>query len=95
MFRVLDPREVDFQFDDALLFHDAETEKDAFIEPGAARKRYLQRFQEHDDVIRKLCHKLGAQYLPVNADQPLERVLSDFLRERQRRGRKTRRRENR
>ncbi|MFP6899780.1 MAG: hypothetical protein VCA36_02485, partial [Opitutales bacterium] len=95
VFRVLDPREVDFEFDDALLFHDAETEKDAFIDPGAARKRYLQRFEEHDDVIRVLCHKLGAQYLPVTTDQPLERVLSDFLRERQRRGRKTRRRENR
>lgn len=95
VFRVLDPREVDFDFEDALLFHDAETEKDFFIDPGAARKKYLQRFDEHGGVVLSLCQKLGAQYVPVTTDQPLERVLSDFLRQRQRRGKTIRRRENR
>jgi len=95
VFRVLDPKEVDFDFEEALLFHDSETEKDAFIDPGAARKRYLERFGEHGEVIRALCHKLGAQYLPVTTDQPLEKVLSDFLRQRLRGVRTIRRRENR
>ena len=95
VFRVLDPKEVDFDFEEALLFHDSETEKDAFIDPGPARKRYLERFDEHGEVIRALCHKLGAQYLPVTSDQPLEKVLSDFLRQRLRDVRKIRRRENR
>ena len=95
VFRVLDPREVDFDFEDALLFHDAETEKDFFIDPRAAQKRYLTQFGEHDKVIRTLCHKLGAQYLPITSDQPLEQVLSDFLRQRRNRGKVIRRRENR
>ncbi len=95
VFRVLDPREVDFDFEDSLLFHDAETEKDFFIDPRAAKKRYLTQFGEHDKVIRTLCHKLGAQYLPVTSDQPLDQVLSDFLRQRRNRGKVIRRRENR
>ena len=95
VFRVLDPREVDFDFDEALLFHDAETEKDAFIDPGAARKRYLERFEEHGEVVRALCHKLGAQYLPITTDQPLQKVLSDFLRQRQQGVRAIRRHANR
>lgn len=95
VFRILDPREVDFDFGEALLFHDVETEKDVFIDPSAARKRYLSKFEEHGEVVRTLCHKLGAQFLPVTTDQPLQQVLSNFLRERQRRGRKIRRHENR
>ena len=95
VFRVLDPREVDFDFEEALLFHDAETEKDFFIDPRAAQKRYLTQFGEHDKVIRTLCHKLGAEYLPVTSDQPLDQVLSDFLRQRRNRGKVIRRRENR
>jgi len=95
VFRVLDPREVDFDFEEALLFHDAETEKDFFIDPKAAQKRYLTQFGEHDKVIRTLCHKLGAEYIPVTSDQPLEQVLSDFLRQRRNRGKVIRRRENR
>jgi uncharacterized protein (DUF58 family) len=87
VFRILDPREVDFDFEEALLFHDVETEKDVFIDPGAARKRYLSKFEEHGEVIRTLCHKLGAQYLPLTTNQPLQQVLSNFLRERRRRGR--------
>ena len=95
VFRVLDPREVDFDFEEALLFHDAETEKDFFIDPRAAQKRYLTQFGEHDKVIRTLCNKLGAEYIPVTSDQPLEQVLSDFLRQRRNRGKVIRRRENR
>ena len=45
--RVLDPREIDFDFEDALLFHDVESEKDLFIDPSAAKRNYLQRFAEH------------------------------------------------
>lgn len=95
VFRVLDPREVDFDFEEALLFHDAETQKDFFIDPRSAQKRYLDQFGEHDKVISTLCHKLGAQYLPITSDQPLEQVLSDFLRNRRNRGTVIRRRENR
>ena len=95
VFRVLDPREIDFDFDQSLLFQDAETEKDLYIDPAAARRNYLDRFQEHGDAARAACQKLGIDYVPVHTDQPLDRVLFDFLQHRLRRGKSVRRQENR
>ena len=95
VFRILDPQEVNFDYNEALLFHDAETEKDFFLDPAAARSRYLRSFGEHGDRLSSICHKLGADFLSVTTDQPLERILSDFLRQRQRRGKTIRRHANR
>ena len=61
-------------------------EKDLFIDPTAARRNYLRRFTEHGDAARAVCQKLGAEYLSLPTDEPLARVLSDFLRQRQQRG---------
>ena len=86
VFRVLDPREIDFDFDEALIFQDVESEKDLFIDPTAARRNYLKKFAEHGDAARAVCQKIGADYIPVTTDQPLDRVLSEFLRQRLQRG---------
>ena len=92
--RVLDPAEINFDFDESVIFHDAENEKDLFINPAAARRNYLRRFNEHGDAARAVCQKLGAEYLTITTDQPLDRLLFDFLRERQRRGKTIQRHAN-
>ena len=92
--RVLDPAEINFDFDESVIFHDAENEKDLFIDPTSARRNYLRRFEEHGDAARAVCQKLGAEYLSITTDQPLDRLLSDFLRERQRRGKTIQRHAN-
>jgi uncharacterized protein (DUF58 family) len=61
----------------------------------AARRKYLGRSEEHGDSLRSICNKLGAEFLSVTTDQPLDRVLSDFLRQRRRRGKSIRRHANR
>lgn len=94
VFRILDPREIDFDFEDALLFHDVESEKDLFIEPAAAKRNYLKRFTEHGDAARAICQKLGVDYLPVITDEPLNQVLSNYLRQRQQRGKNIQRHAN-
>ena len=94
VFRILDPREIDFDFEDALLFHDVESEKDLFIEPAAAKRNYLKRFTEHGDAARAICQKLGVDYLPVITDEPLDQVLSNYLRQRQQRGKNIQRHAN-
>jgi len=94
VFRVLDPSEIDFDFDEAQIFHDVESEKDLFIDPAAAKRNYLKRFAEHGDAARAVCQKLGAEYLSVTTDEPLDRVLSDFLRQRQHRGKTIQRHAN-
>ena len=49
---------------------------------------------EHGDAARAVCQKLGAEYLSVTTDEPLDRVLSDFLRQRQHRGKTIQRHAN-
>ncbi|MGE0760317.1 MAG: DUF58 domain-containing protein [Pirellulaceae bacterium] len=82
--RVLDPGEVNFQFRDAVIFEDAESGRELYVDPDAVRRQYLQRFQEHADSIRKTCADLGIDYRMLTTDQPLEMVLFDFLSARQR-----------
>ena len=94
VFRILDPREIDFDFKDALLFHDVESDKDLFIDPASAKRNYLERFKEHGDTARSVCQKLGADYLPVITDEPLDQVLSNYLRQRQLRSKNIQRHAN-
>lgn len=94
VFRILDPREIDFDFKDALLFHDVESDKDLFIDPASAKRNYLERFKEHGDAARSVCQKLGADYLPVITDEPLDQVLSNYLRQRQLRSKNIQRHAN-
>lgn len=84
VFQVLDPREIDFKFDQASLFQDVETGQTLYVDPALARQEYLRRFEAHREAFAAVCRRLGARLRPVVTDQPLELVLFDFLRERSR-----------
>jgi len=86
VFQVLDPREVDFNFEQASVFQDVETGQTLYVDPALARTEYRRRFQAHREAFKATCQRLGARLLPVITDQPLELVLFDFLRERSRSG---------
>lgn len=85
--RVLDPSEKSFSFDDAALFRDLESGEELYIDPQAARRRYLQQFTEHAERITVICNNLGVDLCELTTDTPLELALFDFLQARQRRGR--------
>lgn len=93
-FRVLDPSELQFEFTEPALFEDVESDRTQFIDPGAARAEYRRRFEAHGDQLKSVCRKLGVGYHPVRTDEPLERVLLEFLQERSRRRQPLRRRES-
>jgi uncharacterized protein (DUF58 family) len=92
VFQVLDPGEVDFGFQRAMLFHDLESQKDFYIDPAAVRADYLRRFESHRAAVEGVCRTLGLAFYRVATDQPLALALLDFLRARMRRGRVVRRR---
>ncbi len=79
IFQFLDPRELDFDFGKATHYRDTETGKDLFIDPSVARTGYLERLNAHLDSIRQLAGRHGVSYHLVPTDQPLERVLFDFV----------------
>lgn len=95
LLRVLDPAEIDFRFDDAAQFEDLESGRQLYVDPQAARQRYLEQFAEHAAAIIRTCNRLGIDYHQLATDRPLELVLFDFLNSRLRRGRRSQRRRRR
>jgi uncharacterized protein (DUF58 family) len=82
VFQVLDPAELDFAFDKTSLFEDLESGRTLFIDPAAARERYLRKLEEHCARLRATCERLGASCYRLSTSQPLELALFDLLRAR-------------
>lgn len=93
LIRILDPVEVDFQFQEESLFFDLETGRELYIDPAAARRQYQARFTEHSLELTRLCSGLGIDYFQLTTDQTLDAALFDLLNARMRRGRKVARRQ--
>lgn len=79
IFQTLDPREIDFDFDRATHFRDAETGRDLFVDPAVARDNYLARLEAHLEAVRTICARHGATYRLVSTGDPLEEALFDFV----------------
>jgi len=92
LFHILDPAELNFAFDRAVMFHDVESGKRLFVDPVVARKDYLRKMEAHNDSVQSLCQGLGIGYSRFATDRPLELALFDFLRARMRRGKLVKRR---
>jgi len=95
VFQVLDPNELAFNFPNAMLFQDVETQRDVYIDPAAVRASYQRRLREHGEAVEAICRKLGFAFHRVVTDRPLDLALLDFLRSRARRGKLIRRRQQR
>jgi uncharacterized protein (DUF58 family) len=95
VFRVLDPAELEFDFDNPSMFLDLESGRELYVDPEAARAEYLRRFQEHSQAVDKACSNLGIDFYQFPIDRPLELTLFDFLHARMRRGKRTTQRRSR
>jgi uncharacterized protein (DUF58 family) len=91
LFHLLDPAERKFDFNKASLFFDVESQRDLYIDPGAARKEYLHKLEAHTAAARQCCEHLGIGYHSLTTDAPLELALFDFLRSRMQRAKKVQR----
>jgi len=83
IFQFLDHREIHFDFDKATHFRDTETGKDLYVDPANARKRYLEKFEAHQEAVRTMCARHRANYRLVSTSEPLDRVMFDFVQDRQ------------
>jgi len=88
LFHILDPAELAFHFEKAVMFHDVESDRDLFIDPVTARKEYLKKLEAHNAAVQSACQNLGIAYRRFGTDRALELALFDFLRERMRRGKR-------
>jgi uncharacterized protein (DUF58 family) len=92
VFQVLDPNEIAFDFPAAALFQDVESRREIYLDPQVVRSEYQRKLQAHGLGVAGICHKLGFGFHRLMTDQPLELALHDFLRIRNRRGKRIRRR---
>lgn len=84
VFHLLDPAEVDFKFKNLLHFEDMETGERRLLESEDARETYLENLKRHQEAIREGCGGLGAEYVFVRTDQPLDFALFEYLTARRR-----------
>ncbi len=79
IFQIMDRRELDFDFTKATHYRDTETGEDLFIDPSVARTGYLERLKAHQESVIHLAGRHGVNYQLVPTDEPLERILFDFV----------------
>jgi uncharacterized protein (DUF58 family) len=91
IFHILDPAEVNFTFNQAALFEDAESGSLLYIDPALARREYLRNLEAHCGAVQATCRKLGVAYHRFGTDRPMELALFDFLRARAARGKRVQR----
>lgn len=79
-FHVLDPNEVEFNFDDAvLLLEDAETTEQMPVLPDVVAGGYKERVRQHLEDLRKSCAVNHVDYELITTNQPLDFALFAFL----------------
>jgi uncharacterized protein (DUF58 family) len=79
VFQVLDPVEREFRWEGAARFRDMETGREMVLDPVLAGDRYRERMGAHLEAVSSLCGRLGVQRVLCGTEQPLERVLQEFM----------------
>jgi uncharacterized protein (DUF58 family) len=79
-FHVLDPKEVEFEFEDnLLLLEDAETLEQLPVLPDVVAGGYRERVSAHVEALRQTCAANRVDYELVTTDRPLDFALFSFL----------------
>lgn len=85
VFHILDPAEMTFGFDEAMLYRDMESNRDLYVDPQAVRDDYVRRLNAHRTAIESTCRAVGIDYHLVTTDTRLDLLLLEFLKDRSRR----------
>lgn len=86
VFQVLDPVELSLDINGPRLFEDLETQQAIYADPETTREEFQQQIAAHNEQVESTCSRLGAAFVRVTTDQPLELVLAGFLHARRGRG---------
>jgi len=79
LFHLLDPLELDLDLDRPVRFLDMESSDVLLAEPEIIRDLYLESVNEYLVKIHEGCNKHNADYRNVITDQSYEKVIADFL----------------
>ena len=79
VFHVLDPAEIEFNYDQASAFEDLESGEQIPIVPEALREQYRQLVREHSEALRSKFSELRIDYALLNTATPLDHALFNYL----------------
>jgi hypothetical protein len=81
---LLDPAELNFNFDAAGTFEDLESGERIPVVPGRLRTRYTELIRDHLSAVEKLLGEGRIDYLLVDTSKPVDEVLFQYLLRRER-----------
>ncbi len=79
VFHVLDPQEINFDYEDASAFEDLESREQIPVVPQSFRAQYRALIQEHIDALQTKFSEQRIDYALINTSEPLDRALFSYL----------------
>ncbi len=83
VFHLLDPAEIEFDFDEAATYKDLETGEAIPVVPSRLREEYRRLVNEHTEALSKLLGDHRIDYALFDTSQPLDHALFRYLTRRQ------------
>jgi uncharacterized protein (DUF58 family) len=83
VFQILDPREIDLDFDGEIEFESLENPGQRVrLEPAHMRAGYVERFGKWRDILRRECRRQLIDLVEITTDTPFEKGLGAYLQKR-------------
>jgi uncharacterized protein (DUF58 family) len=79
VFQVMDRQELEFQFNEPLVFEDSETEEQLHVLPDLVRDGYLRAIRSHIDALREGAAGNRIDYELLRTSEPLDAALFSYL----------------
>jgi uncharacterized protein (DUF58 family) len=79
VFHVLDPQEINFDYEDASTFEDLESGDQVPVVPQSFREQYRSLIQEHINALTTRFSEQRIDYAVLNTGEPLDRALFSYL----------------
>ena len=86
MFHVLDPREMDMDYKQAVEFEDMETGEKLRVEPQFLREQFQRDVRAWADTLERGCKNNAIDYHLLRTDTPFDAALTAYLGKRARMG---------
>ncbi len=88
LFQVLDPQELEFDFERLLRLDGLEGMSRVKVDPKAIRNAYLEEVLAHQRELKRECRLLSCDFVPLSTKTPLDVALSTYLARRSARARR-------
>lgn len=79
VFHVLDPQEINFDYDEASAFEDLESGEQIPVVPQSFREQYRSLIREHINALTTRFSEQRIDYAVLNTAEPLDRALFSYL----------------